>query len=81
MTKIRTRFINDPDFKPARVEKASYAAKGLCMWVRALDMYDQVAKEVAPKRARAKAADEQYRETMNGLREKQRELQEIIDRF
>ena len=37
MVKIRAQFLNDPDFKPQRVEKASFAAKGLCMWVRALD--------------------------------------------
>ena len=37
MNKIRTNFLSDPDFKPQRVEKASFAAKGLCMWIRALD--------------------------------------------
>lgn len=56
INKIRENFLNDPDFKPQRVEKASFAAKGLCMWVRALDQYDKVAKVVAPKKARAKEA-------------------------
>jgi dynein heavy chain len=37
MRKIRDQFLPDPDFKPARVEKASVAAKGLCQWIRALD--------------------------------------------
>jgi dynein heavy chain len=37
MTKIRTQFLTDPNFKPNIVEGASFAAKGLCMWVRALD--------------------------------------------
>lgn len=37
INKIRNQFLVDPDFKPQRVEKASFAAKGLCMWVRALD--------------------------------------------
>jgi len=53
MRKIRETFLPDPDFKPSRVEKASFAAKGLCQWVRALDQYDRVVKIVAPKRARA----------------------------
>ena len=30
MRKIRDYFLPDPDFKPSRVEKASFAAKGLC---------------------------------------------------
>lgn len=30
MKKIREKFVNDPEFKPSRAEKASYAAKGLC---------------------------------------------------
>lgn len=37
MRKIRETFVSDPDFKPARAEKASFAAKGLCQWVLALD--------------------------------------------
>ena len=79
MKKIRDKFLADPDFKPQRVEKASFAAKGLCMWVRALDQYDRVAKLVAPKRARAKEAEEKYNVTLDGLRQKQAELKEIVD--
>ena len=37
------------------------------MWVRALDQYDIVAKIVAPKRAKAKEADQKYKETIRGL--------------
>ena len=54
------------------------AAKGLCLWVRALDQYDRVVKIVAPKRARAKAASEKHARTLAGLAEKQAELAEII---
>ena len=34
---IRRDFLNDPDFRPSRVAQASNAAKGLCLWIRALD--------------------------------------------
>jgi dynein heavy chain len=81
MRKIREKFIPDPDFKPERVEKASAAAKGLCLWVRALDKYDRVVKEVAPKRVRAKEAQAKYLEALDGLAKKQAELRGIIEQF
>ena len=33
MHKIKSNFLDDPNFKPARVETASRAAKGLCEWI------------------------------------------------
>lgn len=81
MRKIREQFLPDPDFKPARVEKASFAAKGLCQWVRALDQYDCVVKMVAPKRERAQEAEARYRATLEGLAKKQAELRGIIEQF
>lgn len=44
------------EFQPERVAKASSAAEGLCRWVRAIESYDQVAKHVAPKKARLEVA-------------------------
>jgi dynein heavy chain len=79
--KLRKEFIGDPDFKPSRVQQASMAAKGLCMWVRALDEYDKVAKHVAPKRARAREAEASYQITMESLREKQSELRAVVQQF
>ena len=79
--KIRKTFIPDPDFKPSRVQQASLAAKGLCLWVRALDEYDKVAKHVAPKRIKSKEAEAKYQSTMESLREKQEELREVVEVF
>lgn len=81
LRKIRENFLDDPDFKPSRVEKASFAAKGLCLWVRALDQYAKVAKVVAPKKARAKEAERKYKSCLLGLEHKQAELREIILQF
>jgi len=47
--------------------------------VRALDQYDGVVKMVAPKRARAKEAEQKYQETLEGLAKKQAELRGIIE--
>lgn len=40
------------------VEKVSVACKGLCMWVRAMEVYGRTVKQVAPKRAQAEAAQQ-----------------------
>ena len=44
------KYINNPDFVPEKVKKVSTAATSLCMWVRAMDVYNRVAKNVEPKR-------------------------------
>lgn len=48
--------------------------RGLCQWVRALDKYDIVAKEVAPKRAKAKESERAAKEAKRNLKQKQEEL-------
>jgi hypothetical protein len=48
---------NNPNFEPDTIKKASVAAMSICMWVRALVIYHQVAKTVAPKRAALAAAE------------------------
>lgn len=70
MLKIRKEFLTHKDFKPHIVAKASSAAEGLCKWIIAMDMYDNVAKEVAPKKVKLQAAEREYAETMAILKEK-----------
>lgn len=70
MKKIRKDFIPHPDFKPHIVAKASSAAEGLCKWIIAIDMYDEVAKVVAPKKAKLYAAKKMLAETKEYLAEK-----------
>lgn len=56
MRKIKTTFIDNPEFKPSRVAQASYAAKGLCEWIIKLEAYDKCVKYIKPKRAALKNA-------------------------
>ena len=44
MQKIRAEYMTNPDFDPAKVLKASSAAEGLCKWIKAMEVYDRVAK-------------------------------------
>uniref|UniRef100_A0A4W5M9Y7 Uncharacterized protein n=1 Tax=Hucho hucho TaxID=62062 RepID=A0A4W5M9Y7_9TELE len=50
------KYVNNPDFVPEKVEKVSKACKSMCMWVRAMDLYSRVLKEVGPKKERLAAA-------------------------
>lgn len=70
MKKIRKEFLPHKDFQPKVVAKASSAAEGLCKWIIAMDCYDVVAKEVAPKKAKLAAAEKEFADTMKFLNEK-----------
>ncbi|XP_022919154.2 dynein axonemal heavy chain 7 [Onthophagus taurus] len=70
MAIIRKTYLPHPLFKPNIVAKASSAAEGLCKWIIAMDMYDKVAKEVAPKKAKLDIAEREYSATMKILNEK-----------
>lgn len=52
-------YLARPEFAPDTVKKASKAAYGLCCWVRAMEVYDRVAKVVGPKKAALKEAEAQ----------------------
>jgi dynein heavy chain len=43
-------FMTNPDFEPKAIEKASKACTAICMWVRAMHVYHNVALQVEPKR-------------------------------
>ena len=44
MKKIRANYISNEDFDPDIIKNVSSACEGLCKWVRAIDVYDSVAK-------------------------------------
>uniref|UniRef100_A0A0R3WKD5 Dynein heavy chain 7, axonemal n=1 Tax=Hydatigena taeniaeformis TaxID=6205 RepID=A0A0R3WKD5_HYDTA len=46
------KYVENPDFDPMVIEKVSKACKSLCMWVRALEMYARVYRNIEPKRRR-----------------------------
>jgi dynein heavy chain len=79
--KIRDEFANHPDFDPDKVKNASSAAEGLCRWVKAMEVYDRVAKVVAPKKEKLKEAQKELKETMDLLNTKRAELKEVEDRL
>ncbi|KAE8615220.1 hypothetical protein XENTR_v10008446 [Xenopus tropicalis] len=81
ITQIRRDFISNPEFQPAVIKNVSSACEGLCSWVRAIEVYDKVAKIVAPKRQRLEAAEADFRIHMEKLKIKRAELKEVSDKL
>ncbi|KFG51661.1 putative dynein heavy chain [Toxoplasma gondii p89] len=74
----------DPDFDPEVIKKASVAATSLCKWVRAIIVYDQVAKVVEPKQKNLEKAEAELAVAAEKLDEKKRELtavEELLERL
>ncbi|CBZ53630.1 hypothetical protein NCLIV_034170 [Neospora caninum Liverpool] len=67
----------DPDFDPDVIKKASVAATSLCKWVRAIIVYDQVAKVVGPKQKNLEKAEAELAVAAEKLDEKKRELKAV----
>ncbi|KAG6610110.1 Dynein heavy chain [Phytophthora cinnamomi] len=76
---VTSKYIADENFSPEKAEKASKAAAGLCKWVHAMALYDNVSKVVAPKREALKVAEQQLGEVMQKLNEKLSQLKEVED--
>ncbi|CAB1114177.1 unnamed protein product [Ectocarpus sp. CCAP 1310/34] len=77
MTKMK-KYVNNPDFSFENVAKVSSAASALCVWVHAIYLYANVAKDVAPKRARLKEAQETLATKQAGLKAAQDQLAEVV---
>lgn len=76
---IKKEFIENPDFNPEVIAKASKAAEGMCRWIFAMVTYDQVAKVVAPKKAALEEAERQLEATNSALNLKKSALKQVED--
>jgi dynein heavy chain len=74
------KYFKDPRFVPDEIKKQSSAAMCLCMWVRAMVVYDRVAKSIEPKKAALKEAEDSLAATMAQLNAKKAALQQVLDR-
>ena len=71
------RYIANPEFDPVLIKNASTACEGLCRWVKAMDIYDKVAKVVAPKKIKLAEAESDLAVQMDKLNEKRSQLKEV----
>lgn len=81
MAKIRMKYTNNPDFNPDIIKNVSSACEGLCKWVRALEIYDKVIKDVAPKRKKLATAEASLGGLTAELESKRGELKSVTDKL
>ena len=77
---MKKDYLEHPDFQIDNVKKVSKAATSLCMWGHAMVVYDEVAKEVGPKKERVKEMNKILAAANATLKEKQNDLQKVLDR-
>ena len=80
LKKLRKTYINLDEMNPDVVAKVSKAGLGLCLWVRAMDVYSDVAKEVGPKKEKLAVMNEQLASANAMLFEKQTQLKVVLDK-
>jgi dynein heavy chain len=74
------KYTEMPVMSVENVAKVSVAAKSLCMWVHSMVIYDEVAKDVEPKRVRLAEMNEVLAKANAMLSVKQAELKAVVDR-
>ncbi|XP_075307002.1 dynein axonemal heavy chain 2 [Odontesthes bonariensis] len=74
-------YCRQADFQAEIIGKVSLAAKSLCMWVRAMEVYGRIHREVEPKRALLNAATTQLAEKQAALAEAQSKLREVAEKL
>jgi dynein heavy chain len=72
------KYINDENMQVAVVERVSTAAKGLCMWLHAMNVYHKVAKEVGPKREKVAQLTAQLEAANKELQAKRDNLAAVV---
>jgi dynein heavy chain len=81
MKQIRAKYTDNPEFDPDKVKSASSAAEGLCKWVRAMEIYDRVAKVIEPKKEALAKAESELAVTMKSLNDKRATLKAVEDKM
>ncbi|KAF3697610.1 Dynein heavy chain 2, axonemal Axonemal beta dynein heavy chain 2 Ciliary dynein heavy chain 2 [Channa argus] len=75
------QYCKQVDFQPEIIGKVSLAAKSLCMWVRAMEVYGRIFRVVEPKRAQLNTAMAQLSEKQAALAEAQSKLREVAEKL
>ena len=72
------KFTASPEFTADKINNVSAAASGMCKWVHAMETYGYVAKDVAPKRAKLKAAQDNLAKKQTALALAQEQLAVVL---
>eukprot|EP00163_Fabomonas_tropica_P031142 TRINITY_DN730_c0_g2_i1.p1 TRINITY_DN730_c0_g2~~TRINITY_DN730_c0_g2_i1.p1 ORF type:complete len:4569 (+),score=1602.08 TRINITY_DN730_c0_g2_i1:399-14105(+) len=81
-------YFDMPDFTYEAAKRVSGNVAGLCSWIKAMAVYYEIAKEVAPKRAAVFAAEQELEQALHDLSlaqadldEKQKALDEMTAKY
>jgi dynein heavy chain len=74
------KYIKRDDFTAEKVKSVSNAAMSLCLWVKAMDVYSRVAREIEPKKEKLKGAEASLAEADGKLAVARAELKEVMDK-
>uniref|UniRef100_A0A1I7T1F5 DHC_N2 domain-containing protein n=1 Tax=Caenorhabditis tropicalis TaxID=1561998 RepID=A0A1I7T1F5_9PELO len=81
MKLIREKYLSKEEFDPENVKQCSLAAEGLCRWVLAIDMYNQISKIVEPKRERLRKAEVLVKQHLKQLEVKRKALLKVTEKL
>ncbi len=71
------KYVKNPDFTAEKMASVSTAATSLCKWVRAMNIYSIVAKEIEPKKKALAGAEATLAEAQSTLNSKQESLRVV----
>eukprot|EP00794_Sanderia_malayensis_P010712 gene10712-11859_t len=75
------KYCSQSDFHPDIVGRVSLAAKSLCMWVRAMEVYGRIFRVVEPKKQRLANAQSQLDEKQKSLADAKANLKEVTEKI
>uniref|UniRef100_A0A914PGG1 Uncharacterized protein n=1 Tax=Panagrolaimus davidi TaxID=227884 RepID=A0A914PGG1_9BILA len=81
MRLIRANYLSKPEFDAENMKQVSAAAEGLCFWVKAIDIYNKIAKVVEPKKEKLKKSELMVKQHMKQLEQRRKALQEVTERL
>lgn len=81
MLKRIGQYCSKENFKADIVGRVSFAAKSLCMWVRAMEVYGRVYRVVEPKKKKLEQANRQLAEKQANLHEAKEKLREVKEKL
>ncbi len=81
MLKRIGQYCSKENFKADIVGRVSFAAKSLCMWVRAMEVYGRVYRVVEPKKKKLELANRQLAEKQATLHEAKGKLREVKEKL
>ena len=71
------QYCAQPDFQPDIIGRVSAAARSLCLWVRAMDVYGRIYRVVEPKKQRLNNAMSMLAEKQATLASAKAKLKEV----